>query len=149
MMVNMVKAPFDVSLHEPLDPCKILLYIIGALYGSSVWGGTRALHAHTIHSLTVCSGGHIALLGLYFLVCGQIKFGVIQIAIEPLILVIVIACFKTETFQYIFETSHGYQIINRANAGGKYQGTWHTAQATWLTIVRRLGPVPTLPQTGY
>lgn len=66
-----------------------------------------ALHAHTIHSLTICSSGHVALLGLYFLVCGQIKFGVIQIAIEPLILVIVIACFRTKTFQYILGTSHG------------------------------------------
>ena len=28
MMVNVVKAPLDVSLNEPLDPCKILLYIL-------------------------------------------------------------------------------------------------------------------------
>jgi len=33
--------------------------------------------------------------------------------------------------------------------GGKYQGTWQTAQATWLTIARKLGPNPTLPKTGY
>lgn len=144
-MVNMVKAPFDVSLHEPFNPCKILLYILercmAAPFGAEPVGcvqeswlidtfqyhtdnllyqlivegrnteGTLfavglgnicptgrgrlvteifqsgnqrvdALHAHTIHSLTVCSGGHVALLGLYFLVCGQIKFGVIQITIS-------------------------------------------------------------------
>ena len=55
----------------------------------------------------------------------------------------------TLTVQVLGTVANGYQIINRADVGGKYQGTWQTAQATWLTIVRRLGPVPTLPQTGY
>ena len=47
--------------------------------------------------------------------------------------------------------ANGYQLINRADAGGKYQGAWQTAQATWLTVVRKLTPtyVPTLPKTGY
>ena len=47
--------------------------------------------------------------------------------------------------------ANGYQLINRADVGGKYQGTWQTAQATWLTIIRKLTPtyVPTLPKTGY
>ena len=47
--------------------------------------------------------------------------------------------------------ANGYQLINRADVGGKYQGTWQTGQATWLTIVRKLTPtyVPTLPKTGY
>ncbi len=55
----------------------------------------------------------------------------------------------TLTVQVLGTVANDYQIINRADVGGKYQGTWQTAQATWLTIVRRLGPVPTLPQTGY
>ena len=47
--------------------------------------------------------------------------------------------------------ANGYQLINRADVGGKYQGAWQTAQATWLTVVRKLTPtyVPTLPKTGY
>ncbi len=47
--------------------------------------------------------------------------------------------------------ANGYQLINRADVGGKYQGTWQTAQATWVTLVRKLTNtvVPTLPKTGY
>ena len=47
--------------------------------------------------------------------------------------------------------ANGYQLINRADVGGKYQGAWQTAQATWLTVIRKLTPtyVPTLPKTGY
>ena len=45
--------------------------------------------------------------------------------------------------------ANGYQIVNRADVGGKYQGTWQTAQAAWVTIVRKLTPTPTLPKTGY
>ena len=39
--------------------------------------------------------------------------------------------------------------MNRADVGGKYQGTWQTAQATWVTIVRKLTPNIPLPKTGY
>jgi len=47
--------------------------------------------------------------------------------------------------------ANGYQLINRADAGGKYQGTWQTAQTSWVTIIRKLIStiVPTLPKTGY
>ena len=47
--------------------------------------------------------------------------------------------------------ANGYQLINRADVGGKYQGTWQTAQATWVTLIRKLTNtvVPTLPKTGY
>ncbi len=57
----------------------------------------------------------------------------------------------TLTVQVLGSIANGYQIMNRADVGGKYQGTWQTAQATWLTIVRKLTPtyVPTLPKTGY
>ena len=44
---------------------------------------------------------------------------------------------------------NGYQMVNRADAGGKYQGTWQTAMASWVTIIRRLWNTPTLPKTGY
>ena len=44
---------------------------------------------------------------------------------------------------------NGYQMVNRADVGGKYQGTWQTAQANWITIIRKLGTTPSLPKTGY
>ena len=44
---------------------------------------------------------------------------------------------------------NNYQLVNRADAGGKYQGTWQTAQAGWVTIVRKLEGTPKLPKTGY
>ena len=44
---------------------------------------------------------------------------------------------------------NGYQMVNRADVGGKYQGTWQTAQANWVTIIRKLGNAPALPKTGY
>ena len=44
---------------------------------------------------------------------------------------------------------NGYQMVNRADVGGKYQGTWQTAAASWVTIIRRLWNTPTLPKTGY
>ena len=47
--------------------------------------------------------------------------------------------------------ANGYQLTNRADAGGKYQGTWQTAQGTWVTVIRKLTPtvIPQLPKTGY
>ena len=46
---------------------------------------------------------------------------------------------------------NGYQMVNRADVGGKYQGTWQTATASWVTIIRSLTPVRpiTLPKTGF
>ena len=44
---------------------------------------------------------------------------------------------------------NGYQMVNRADVGGKYQGTWQTTQASWVTIIQRLCSTPTLPKTGY
>ena len=46
-------------------------------------------------------------------------------------------------------TVNGYQLVNRADVGGKYQGTWQTAQASWVTIVRKYTTTPDLPKTGY
>ena len=46
---------------------------------------------------------------------------------------------------------NGYYMVNRADVGGKYQGTWQTATASWVTIIRNLTPVHpiTLPKTGF
>ena len=44
---------------------------------------------------------------------------------------------------------NGYYMVNRADVGGKYQGTWQTAAANWITIVRKIGTTPKLPKTGY
>ena len=55
----------------------------------------------------------------------------------------------TLTVQVLGTIANGYQIINRADVGGKYQGTWQTGQATWVTVVRKLTPNPSLPKTGY
>lgn len=46
-------------------------------------------------------------------------------------------------------TVNGNQLVNRADVGGKYQGTWQTAQASWVTIVRKYTTTPDLPKTGY
>ena len=45
----------------------------------------------------------------------------------------------------------GYYMVNRADVGGRYQGTWQTATASWVTIIRNLTPVRpiTLPKTGF
>lgn len=45
--------------------------------------------------------------------------------------------------------ANGYQMVNRADVGGMYQNTWQTAQANWITIVRKMWNTPTLPKTGY
>ncbi len=49
------------------------------------------------------------------------------------------------------KTINGYRLTNRADAGGYYVGTWESANASWVTIVRNLIPVINipLPKTGY
>lgn len=44
---------------------------------------------------------------------------------------------------------NGYYMTNRADVGGKYLGTWRTANASWVTIIQRYGTTLTLPKTGY
>lgn len=34
---------------------------------------------------------------------------------------------------------NGYYMTNRADVGGKYLGTWQTANASWVTIIQRYG----------
>lgn len=55
----------------------------------------------------------------------------------------------TLTVNVLGTAVNGYQMVNRADVGGKYQGTWQTANASWVTIIRRYGTTPTLPKTGY
>ena len=55
----------------------------------------------------------------------------------------------TLSVQVLTTAAIGYQLVNRADVGGKYQGTWQTAQANWVTIIRRYTTTPTLPKTGY
>ena len=57
----------------------------------------------------------------------------------------------TLTVQVLGTIANGYQIINQADMGGKYQGTWQTGQDSWVTVVRKLTNtvIPTLPKTGY
>lgn len=55
----------------------------------------------------------------------------------------------TLSVQVLGTAVNGYQLVNRADVGGKYQGTWQTAQASWVTIIRKIGTTPTLPKTGY
>lgn len=44
---------------------------------------------------------------------------------------------------------NGYYMTNRADVGGKYLGTWQTANASWVTIIQRYGTTLTFPKTGY
>ena len=55
----------------------------------------------------------------------------------------------TLTVQVLGTVPNGYRIVNRADVGGCYLEKRVTALATWLTIVRKLIPDPTLPKTGY
>lgn len=47
--------------------------------------------------------------------------------------------------------ANGYNIINRADAGGSYQDEWDNATSAWVTKIYRGSSYnrPTLPQTGY
>jgi len=49
------------------------------------------------------------------------------------------------------KTINGYSLVNRADAGGQYLGTWESANASWVSIVWNLFPKPNapLPKTGY
>ena len=45
--------------------------------------------------------------------------------------------------------ANNYSMINRAETGGKYGGTWETATASWTTIIVNLNTPPKLPKTGH
>lgn len=54
----------------------------------------------------------------------------------------------TVTIQTSASLANGYQVINRADAGGQYMSQWETGRASWITIIIRLNQ-PNLPKTGY
>ena len=54
----------------------------------------------------------------------------------------------TMRVQVLGTVANGYQIVNRADVGGKYLNEWQTAKSTWVTVVRRFQN-STLPKTGY
>lgn len=54
----------------------------------------------------------------------------------------------TMRVQVLGTVSNGYQVINRADVGGKYLNEWQTAKSPWVTTVRRFQSI-SLPKTGY
>ena len=54
----------------------------------------------------------------------------------------------TVTIQTKATLANGYQVVNRADAGGQYMSQWETGRTAWITLIINLNP-PTLPKTGY
>lgn len=54
----------------------------------------------------------------------------------------------TVTIQTSSNLANGYQVVNRADAGGQYMSQWETGRAAWITIIVKLNQ-PNLPKTGY
>ena len=54
----------------------------------------------------------------------------------------------TVTIQTSANLAHGYQVVNRADAGGQYMSQWETGRAAWITLIVKLNQ-PNLPKTGY
>lgn len=54
----------------------------------------------------------------------------------------------TITVQTKATLANGYQLVNRADAGGQYMSQWETGRAAWITIIIKLNQ-PNLPKTGY
>ena len=54
----------------------------------------------------------------------------------------------TVTVQTSASLANGYQVVNRADAGGQYMSQWETGRAAWITLIVKLNQ-PNLPKTGY
>ena len=54
----------------------------------------------------------------------------------------------TVTIQTSGTLANGYQVVNRADAGGQYMSQWETGRTAWITLIIRLNQ-PNLPKTGY
>lgn len=54
----------------------------------------------------------------------------------------------TVTIQTKGTLANGYQVVNRADAGGQYMSQWETGRTAWITLILNINP-PTLPKTGY
>ncbi|MCL1835827.1 MAG: hypothetical protein FWG48_06655, partial [Oscillospiraceae bacterium] len=55
----------------------------------------------------------------------------------------------TVTVQTLPGLADGYQIVNRAEVGGKYGGAPQVSTTAWVTKVVRFGTPPDLPRTGH
>ena len=59
---------------------------------------------------------------------------------------------KATVYVYVpLYMGNGYNITNRVDCGGSYQGEWDSSTSAWVTKIHR-APIytkPTLPQTGY
>ena len=156
MMVNMVKAPFDVALNKPFDPRVIPLDILQGCMTAPLWAksmgsstegrfvdtfqyhahhllyqlvvkgrntkgarftvcfrdirssgrfrliaeilqflnkGFNSLHTHAVDCFPIASFCHVAWLCLNTFIRQQIKCRIVQVSIEPLIVVIFVCCF--------------------------------------------------------
>ncbi len=54
----------------------------------------------------------------------------------------------TVTIQTSANLANGYQVVNRADAGGQCLSQWETGRAAWITLIVKLNQ-PNLPKTGY
>ena len=54
----------------------------------------------------------------------------------------------TVTIQTRADLANGYQVVNRADAGGQHMSQWETGITAWITVIIRLNQ-PNLPKTGY
>ena len=54
----------------------------------------------------------------------------------------------TVTVQTRADLANGYQVVNRAAAGGQHMSQWETGITAWITVIIRLNQ-PNLPKTGY
>ena len=54
----------------------------------------------------------------------------------------------TVTVQTRANLANGYQVVNRADAGGQHMSQWETGITAWITVIIRLNQ-PNLPKTGY
>lgn len=54
----------------------------------------------------------------------------------------------TVTIQTSVSLANGYQVVNRADAGGQYMSQWETGRAARITLIVKLNQ-PSLPKTGY
>lgn len=52
----------------------------------------------------------------------------------------------TVTIQTSANLANGYQVVNRADAGGQYMSQWETGRAAWITLIVKLNQ-PNLPKT--
>ena len=44
----------------------------------------------------------------------------------------------TVTIQTSANLANGYQVVNRADAGGQYMSQWETGRAAWITLIVKL-----------